>query len=476
MSTVGKQGATPQSSTPHRSEQTRAAASPEVSAEAQPAGRATQADPDQFERGGRASAESVRSLAASQEGQSTRAGGLGLRERLDALLDRGGALVDRAVDGAEAFADRTRRSAAALGESVQDGVERAGARLSDTADAIDQRLDQAEAAVRRGVSEAAEGARRRIHEQPGAVESAGAAAAGTAAQSLAQAYKQNGELDAVDVGVAAGQGVVAAGADAIGGQAGKLAERVGAGTRGSGLVKTGTSNFLSGALGGLISSAADGQLSGGEVVQSLLDGGRDLGANVLGQAADDAILAGAAEASWSRAVAGKAVGGGVVGGVVSAVNTGVQQFQDYKAGKVSGSQAIGTVVAETAVGVSAGAAGAAAGAAIGSVIPVAGTVVGAVVGAAVGYGIDKLAHMQIGDNSLAGYAAEGISDAIDAGAALAAKAGDAIEEAAEVVGQKLEAAQQAASEKLDEVQQAAGEFLDDAAAGLKRVTDAIWPF
>jgi hypothetical protein len=129
-----------------------------------------------------------------------------------------------------------------------------------------------------------------------------------------------------------------------------------------------------------------------------------------------------AESSVARQVAGRVGGAGIIGGVVNGGFAAYDQIGAFKRGEVTGSQAIGTVVGESAVGVGAGLAGAAAGAAIGSIIPIAGTAVGAVVGfvggVVVGYAADKIMRAGGVDKLIA----KGVTFAIDKGMELGGKA------------------------------------------------------
>jgi hypothetical protein len=126
--------------------------------------------------------------------------------------------------------------------------------------------------------------------------------------------------------------------------------------------------------------------------------------------------------SVARQVAGRIGGAGVIGGVVSGGVAAYDQIGAYKRGEVTGSQAIGTVVGETAVGVGAGLAGAAAGAAIGSIIPVAGTAVGAVVGFVVGVGVGYLTDKALRYGGVNKMIAKGVTATIDKGRELGSKA------------------------------------------------------
>lgn len=116
----------------------------------------------------------------------------------------------------------------------------------------------------------------------------------------------------------------------------------------------------------------------------------------------------------SRVAAPRLAGAGVAGAVVGAGFASVDQVQAYRRGEISGSEAVGTVVAETATGAAAGVAGAAAGAAIGSVIPVAGTIVGGVVGFAVGAGVGYLADKGLRASGATDAIADGVTAGVDA--------------------------------------------------------------
>ncbi len=112
--------------------------------------------------------------------------------------------------------------------------------------------------------------------------------------------------------------------------------------------------------------------------------------------------------SAARTVAGRLGGASLAGGIVNGGLSAYDQLKAYEEGKVTGAEAVGNVVGESAVGVGAGAAGAAIGATVGSVIPVAGTIVGGAVGfgvgvasgwladkAARGLGVDKMASKAV---------------------------------------------------------------------------------
>ncbi len=152
--------------------------------------------------------------------------------------------------------------------------------------------------------------------------------------------------------------------------------------------------------------------------------------------------------SAARQIAGRVGGAGVIGGVVNGGFAAYDQIGAYKRGEVSGSQAIGTVVGESAVGVGAGLAGAAAGAAIGSVIPIAGTAVGAVVGFVVGVGAGWVADKALRYGGVDKMIAKGVTATIDKGMELAGKAKQlgtqAIQAGKAYVGQKVQQAKQVA--------------------------------
>lgn len=116
----------------------------------------------------------------------------------------------------------------------------------------------------------------------------------------------------------------------------------------------------------------------------------------------------------ARAIASRVGGAGIAGGVVNAGFAAVDQVEAYRRGEVTGSQAIGNVAGEAAVGVGSGMAGAAIGATVGSVVPGVGTVVGAAVGFGVGYLADKGLRGLGVDKAVAGAvtsAADGLQSA-----------------------------------------------------------------
>jgi hypothetical protein len=128
----------------------------------------------------------------------------------------------------------------------------------------------------------------------------------------------------------------------------------------------------------------------------------------------------------SRQLAGRMAGAGIAGAVINAGFATVDQIRLYRQGKVTASQAIGTVTGEAAVGMGAGLAGAAAGAAIGSVIPIAGTAVGAVVGFAVGIAAGYLADKGLRALHVDKAIAHAVTATIDEAAKLAHEAKQAL--------------------------------------------------
>jgi hypothetical protein len=147
---------------------------------------------------------------------------------------------------------------------------------------------------------------------------------------------------------------------------------------------TTTLGALSGAVDGVIEEATE------RAINNVAGDAIERGAVSLAGRFVSAEAAGGAGA-MARNMAGKLGGAGAAGAVVNGVFATVDQIGAYQRGEVTGSQAVGTVVGEMAVGAGAGIAGAAAGAAIGSVIPIAGTAAGAVVGFAVGMAAGYLA-------------------------------------------------------------------------------------
>ena len=151
--------------------------------------------------------------------------------------------------------------------------------------------------------------------------------------------------------------------------------------------------------------------------------------------------------STVRTMAGRVGGAGVIGGVVNGGFSAYDQIGAYNRGEVTGSQAIGTVTGEVAVGFAAGASGAAAGAAIGSIIPGAGTVVGAVVGFGVGMGVDYVMRKGGVNKMVAG----GVTATIDAGVELAGKAKELGSQAIESVSNTFSEASNAISDVGDKL-------------------------
>lgn len=139
------------------------------------------------------------------------------------------------------------------------------------------------------------------------------------------------------------------------------------------------------------------------------------GERIIGNSVDDALgrFGTSALSSTSRQVIGRVAGGSVVGGVVNGVFSSIDQIGAYNRGEVTGSQAIGTVTGEVAVGMGAGLAGAAAGAAIGSIIPGAGTIVGGVIGFGVGLAAGYLADKGLRGLGVNTAIANGVTWAID---------------------------------------------------------------
>ena len=142
--------------------------------------------------------------------------------------------------------------------------------------------------------------------------------------------------------------------------------------------------------------------------------------------------------STVRQFGGRLAGGSIVGGIVSGGFSAYDQIGAYQRGEVTGSQAIGTVVGETSVGVGAGLAGAAAGAAIGSIIPGAGTIVGGVIGFGVGVAAGYLADKGLRGLGVNTAIANGVTWAIDNAPRAAAAVGN-------FVGSQVNNARQIAS-------------------------------
>ena len=157
------------------------------------------------------------------------------------------------------------------------------------------------------------------------------------------------------------------------------------------------------------------------------------GERIIGNSVDDALgrFGTSALTSTSRQVIGRVAGGSVVGGVVNGVFSSIDQIGAYNRGEVTGSQAIGTVTGEVAVGMGAGLAGAAAGAAIGSIIPGAGTIVGGVIGFGVGLAAGYLADKGLRGLGVNTAIANGVTWAID-------NAPKAFNAATEFVGEQID--------------------------------------
>jgi hypothetical protein len=115
----------------------------------------------------------------------------------------------------------------------------------------------------------------------------------------------------------------------------------------------------------------------------------------------------------TRVVAGRLGGASVAGGLINAGFSSYEQIQAYERGEVTGAQAIGTVVSETAVGVGAGAAGAAIGATVGSIIPGAGTLVGGAIGFCVGAAAGWVADSAARGLGIDKAVAHGVTSLID---------------------------------------------------------------
>lgn len=142
------------------------------------------------------------------------------------------------------------------------------------------------------------------------------------------------------------------------------------------------SSLRYGAAGGAAATLVDAAISAaqGKPVQA-------------GQVARDAALNGGMGAASGKVIdaiaprLGLVKAGGAVGGAIEAGVSGYHNYQAYKTGQITGSQAVANTVVDTGSAVAAGAAGAAVGAAVGSVVPIAGNAVGAVAGFAVGVGV-----------------------------------------------------------------------------------------
>lgn len=145
--------------------------------------------------------------------------------------------------------------------------------------------------------------------------------------------------------------------------------------------------------------------------------------------------------STLRTVGGRIGGAGIVGGLVSGGFSAYDQIGAYRRNEVTGSQAFGTIVGETTVGVGAGMAGAAAGAAVGvwfgGVGAVPGAIIGFGVGMAAGYVSDKVLRGMGVDKAIA----KGVTATIDAGsravATIQRSAGQAVRAGRQFVGQQV---------------------------------------
>jgi hypothetical protein len=178
-------------------------------------------------------------------------------------------------------------------------------------------------------------------------------------------------------------------------------------------MKTGAkTGAAAGFLTGVIDSYNKGELDAKDVaIQTAIGSGTGALGGMVEETAARKL---AGNSSSAARVFGSRVGGAsVAGGLINAGFSAYDQIQAVENGEVTKSQAIGTVVGETAVGVGAGAAGAAVGAAVGSVIPVAGTIVGGAigfcVGALAGWGADTVARSLGADKAVA----HGVTSLID---------------------------------------------------------------
>ncbi len=139
---------------------------------------------------------------------------------------------------------------------------------------------------------------------------------------------------------------------------------------------------------------------------------------------ETSMMTSTAFGSTVRQFGGRLAGGSIVGGIVSGGFSAYDQIGAYQRGEVTGSQAIGTVVGETSVGLGAGLAGAAAGAAIGSIIPGAGTIVGGIIGFGVGVAAGYLADKGLRGLGVNTAIAKGATWAIDNAPRAAAAVGN----------------------------------------------------
>lgn len=176
--------------------------------------------------------------------------------------------------------------------------------------------------------------------------------------------------------------------------------------------------------------------------------------------------------SVARQTAGRIGGAGVIGGVVNGGFAAYDQIGAYKRGEVTGSQAIGTVVGETAVGVGAGMAGAAAGAAIGSIVPGLGTVVGGAVGFVVGVGAGYIADKALRYGGVDKMIAKGVTYTIDKGRELGSQA---LQAGKAYVGQKVQQAKaiyNSATSAVKSARQFVGQKVDQARKVVSTATRA----
>jgi F0F1-type ATP synthase membrane subunit b/b' len=221
--------------------------------------------------------------------------------------------------------------------------------------------------------------------------------------------------------------------------------------------KTLATNAGTGATVGAISSAGE-RIVGRGIENSL--------------ARSSSSLFAGAEGGVARQVAGRIGGAGVVGGLVSGGVAAYDQIGAYKRGEVTGSQAVGTVVGEAAVGVGAGMAGAAAGAAIGSIIPGLGTVVGGVVGFGVGVVAGWAADKALRYGGVNKMIAKGVTAAIDKGRELGSKA---LQAGKAFVGQKVQQAKaiyNSATSAVKSARQFVGQKVDQARKVVSNATRA----
>lgn len=174
----------------------------------------------------------------------------------------------------------------------------------------------------------------------------------------------------------------------------------------------------------------------GTAVGSLSAGGERIIANSV----DDLLSNSSRQilTSGGRQIISRAAGSSAIGGIVNGVFSSVNQVGAYKRGEVTGSQAIGTVTGEVAVGAGAGLAGAAAGAAIGSIIPVAGTIVGGVIGFGVGMAAGYFADKGMRSLGVNTAIAGGVTSAIDNTSKAISNAGKSISNTVDNIGNAAE--------------------------------------